>query len=471
MFRLAYKQPLFGTAGDDLIRISPEGNQYVFGRDGNDTIHALGTRGGSLIHGGSGDDLITAEGPSHRIHGGEGKDQFILFSGENIVLDNQGNDGATFIGTGTDAKIANNKVDLGIGNDYVNAYDQKRMRVNMGEGDDRSRLYSHSGSIWKGGDGDDELVIFSTTGGRYEGGAGNDHFIDWPGDEYSPPSWSEGNTYFGGQGKDIFELSGSRHTVHGGDDSDWAHGYASNSVLYGESGDDSLNTSTFRSSIYGGEGNDSLGGTTSMSSFYGGQGNDSIGTGWALHDYSIGSYMDGGTGDDRLSTAGMDSLMIGGSGNDSLMLGGNIYKSGDLNTTMIGGSGSDLYAIGPTVGKCTIQDDGLAGEVDTLNILTATYKVGETQFTREEGDLIVTLIDEVNEQHEVLVEGFFGSPASRIERFVYGEGEDSFVFTDADVERMIQAASAASASTAGEYEKVSVTGAQLQELLIGPAIG
>ncbi|MGF7036052.1 Ca2+-binding RTX toxin-like protein [Paenibacillus mucilaginosus] len=468
---MAYKQPLFGTPGDDLIRISPEGNQYVFGRDGNDTIHALGTRGGSMIHGGSGDDLITVEGQGHRIYGGEGEDAFWLFSGGNIVLDDLGNDLAVFFGTGTDAKSANNKVNLGIGNDFVSAHDQKRMRVDMGEGNDSSSLHLHSGTVWNGGDGDDMLEIFSTTGGRYEGGTGNDHFIDMPHDVSLRPSKSEGNTYFGGQGMDIFELTGSRHTVHGGEDRDVTNGDVINSVVYGEGGNDRLGDFTYNSSIYGGEGNDSLGGPTSMSSFYGEEGNDSIWTGYFLHDTSTGSYMDGGTGNDELSTAGMDAIMIGGSGNDRLQLGGNIYINEDLNSTMIGGSGSDLYVIGPAVGKCTIQDDGLAGEVDTLNILTATYMVGETQFTREEGDLIITLIDEVNEQHEVLVEGFFGSPASRIERFVYGEGEDSFVFTDADVERMIQAASAASASTAGAYEKVSVTGAQLQELLIGPAIG
>ncbi|WP_426452423.1 calcium-binding protein [Paenibacillus sp. S-38] len=402
--------------------------------------------------------------------GAREKTSLRYFRGGNIVLDNLGNDGAHFIGTGTDAKIANNTVDLGIGDDYVNAYDQKRMRVNMGEGDDKSHLYSHRGSIWKGGDGDDELVIFSTTGGRYEGGAGNDYLIDWPGDEYSPPSWSEGNSYSGGQGRDIIELTGSRHTVHGGDGSDGVRGYASNSVLYGENGDDSLGISTYKSTLYGGEGDDYFGEHTALSSFYGEEGNDTIGTGYFLHDYSFGTYMDGGSGNDHLSTAGTDAMMIGGSGNDRLDVGGNIYNDLDLNDTMIGGPGADLYAIGPAVGKCTIRDDGLAGEVDTLNLLSAGYNLNETQFTREEDDLIVTLVDEVNELNEVIVEGFFGNPASRIERFVYGEGEDSFVFTDEDVERMIQA-SAASAGTAGAYEKVSDTGAQLHELLIGPGIG
>jgi Ca2+-binding RTX toxin-like protein len=102
-----------GSAEADLL-VAGEGDDTVWGYEGNDTIEA--GYGVDLIHGGEGDDIITNAGTDigamDFLHGEGGNDVIQGGSGLALIFGNQGQD---FIITGPDGKEAFG----GTGNDFI----------------------------------------------------------------------------------------------------------------------------------------------------------------------------------------------------------------------------------------------------------------------------------------------------------------------------------------------------------------
>ncbi|WP_449433563.1 peroxidase family protein [Pseudomonas putida] len=90
---------LGGTAGDDII-ISGEGDDTVYGDDGNDRLE--GGAGNDAVLGGAGDDIITDSFGDNRLEGNAGND--VIVAGSMLALGNLilGGDGQDFIVTTED---------------------------------------------------------------------------------------------------------------------------------------------------------------------------------------------------------------------------------------------------------------------------------------------------------------------------------------------------------------------------------
>jgi uncharacterized delta-60 repeat protein len=131
---------IFGSAGNDVIRVAPEITEpvEVFGGPGND-----------LIYGGVGDATL---------HGGKGNDKLFGGSGKNVLFGGAGNDWLEVSDTNTHPATLHG----GEGNDVLIG----------GAGDD----------MLQGGQGNDQL---DGRGGanRLQGGHGNDRFLSHPSDK------------------------------------------------------------------------------------------------------------------------------------------------------------------------------------------------------------------------------------------------------------------------------------------------
>ncbi|MEM9469871.1 MAG: S8 family serine peptidase, partial [Pseudomonadota bacterium] len=223
-------------AGDDVINVSSNSNDRIFGEDGNDIINV--GAGGSKVNGGADNDTITGLAGKDVFKGGTGEDELRggadgdrLFGDEdNDIL--YGEDGFDFLNGGS-------------GDDELYG------------GNDNDRLYGkHGNDILDGGEGNDIL----------DGGEDND-------------------TLNGGNGND---------TLEGFRGDDILNGDGGNDRLYGENGNDYLNGGAGNDFLYAGKGIDVMIGGEGTDRLYGGQFQDTfgvtdLGTGIdRLYDFTLG---------------------------------------------------------------------------------------------------------------------------------------------------------------------------------------
>lgn len=247
--------------------------------------------------GGSGNDIIGGNAAANRLYGGAGND---------TLLGGVGGDDTFYGGAGRDvitSGVNDNTAYGGGGHDWItgNSFDD----ILFGDlGDDTLLGQSGEDSLYGGG-GDD--VLDGGSGADFEyGGDGDDRFL-------LNTNLGDGNTFDGGAGRDVLDLTGiggsasavtiildshisglgGASTITGVEDvwgssgaSEWIYGGAAANRLYGNGGADVLD---------GQGGNDSL---------YGGDGND-----WVF-DASGADILVGGAGAD---------LLIGGTGNDTFV--------------------------------------------------------------------------------------------------------------------------------------------------------
>ena len=205
---------------EDMLKISTEGNDIVYGRNygekaddefhmkaGNDTVYA--GSGNDVVYGDAGDDTLYGENGNDKIYGGEGNDYLNGGSGNDELSGDAGNDSLY-------GSYGNDKIFGGEGNDSL-----------LGE------------------DGDDELT----------GGAGADSLDG----EYG------NDTLDGGLGND---------NLYGGAGNDILDGGAEDDFLLGEDGDDELTGGAGADSLNGWDGNDTLDGGIGNDTLYGDSGND-----------------------------------------------------------------------------------------------------------------------------------------------------------------------------------------------------
>lgn len=295
--------------------------------DGNDTVTVSSqVQLPVTIHGGVGDDVLTAGGGVATFTGGVGNDQ--LTGG--VRADHlDGGDGSDVLvgGDGGDSLIG------GPGNDYL---DGGRDQDDLQGGDGNDQLLGGRGAdqadgqagddTVDGGDGED--MLFGGTGRDViTGGRGND-IIDGGDDDDELFGQEGADEIDGGRGNDLIEGGQRNDVIRGGEGDDTLSGGTGNDEIDGNAGDDVIRGGAAQDEISGGDGNDLIfadedesGGSDPAShTISGGAGNDTIFG-------SIGAdVIDAGTGDDRVVGLAMADVIIGGLGNDDLD----------------GGSGSDL---------------------------------------------------------------------------------------------------------------------------------
>jgi hypothetical protein len=200
---------IFDTGdGNDRIKGSSYGginnysNNFTTG-DGNDTIESFAgnsydaIRNGGVIDTGNGEDYISSRGAL--INGGE------VFLGE-------GNDSISVNASSSGPAINNyNTLDTGEGNDTITTYGTIYSEgvINTGNGDDLisgSVIYNNGGAI-NMGDGNDSIY----TGGFESGPNSSGAWFLGEGEDYIRGFGS--GDFYGGNGKDILELTPGSYTV------------------------------------------------------------------------------------------------------------------------------------------------------------------------------------------------------------------------------------------------------------------
>jgi Ca2+-binding RTX toxin-like protein len=129
-----------------------------------------------------------------------------------------------------------------------------------------------------------------------------------------------------------------------------------------------IETDTEGVSIFGTSASESLSGTVFDDSIDGRGGNDT------LHGLAGNDWLRGGAGADRLIGGSGDDLLDGRRGHDVLK----------------GGKGSDTYLFGKAYGKDVIDDDGLAGEIDTV-LFDEGISFRDLRFSKDSGDLTISI--------------------------------------------------------------------------------
>ncbi len=226
--------------GTEIATVGPD-DTYTSGTDEVPECNGrqpsiVGTAGGGVVNGTSGNDVIWVPAGSYTINAGNGNDVICTGPGTNTVLAGAGND--VVIASDGDDTIdggaGNDRIDTGGGTNIVNA-GAGNDTVTGGVGDDEI----------EGGDGNDNLAAGDGTN-EVRGGADNDTITSGAGDD----------TIYGDDGNDTVAAGGGHDYVEGG---------AGNDQLRGEDGNDTL---------IGGAGNDRLEGGPEVNTLDGNTGNN-----------------------------------------------------------------------------------------------------------------------------------------------------------------------------------------------------
>ncbi|MFI6908613.1 calcium-binding protein [Nonomuraea sp. NPDC050394] len=234
------------------------------------------------------DDIVNPTGPNHALIGlGAGNDVAYGYPGSvgSLVSGGTGND-VIHSGPGR------HTIDGGSGTDTV-SYAARTAAVTVklaacpcgepGENDGLPGIENVTG-----GSGNDRLEG-TAAANVLSGGAGEDTIMGWDGDD----------SVYGGIGNDFVSGVKGNDTVSGGSGDDEVFGDWDNDILYGDAGHDTVYGGPGANTVTGGSGNDTLYGGPLTDTLNGGTGNDTMEAG-AGNDTLRGSYgtdhLDGGTG-------------------------------------------------------------------------------------------------------------------------------------------------------------------------------
>ncbi|BBH13558.1 calcium-binding protein [Chromobacterium haemolyticum] len=365
------------VTGSDLGGVLEGGPQddVLKGGAGNDTLN--GYDGNDLLQGGAGDDVLNGYAGNDTLEGGAGDDLLNAGSGNNVLAGGEGND--TLIG-GADKDIY--LFNLGDGFDTItdNAQDKRdaadtdpayRDELRFGPGIRPEDIQlEHVG---------DDLLLSHRNG---------DDAVTIKGWFADKSFWIERIVFADGGEWGINDLAQRVIVQTGSERKEILNGWLGKDHLIGLGGNDVLNGRGGDDLLDGGAGNDKL---------FGEDGNDTL---------------LGGDGDDTLD---------GGSGN-------NVLHGGRGNDVLIGGAGADVYLFNLGDGVDVIRDTGgLDVSVKDEIRFGADILVKDVSVSRQ-GDNLVLI--HVNGSDRLVVEGYFASVSSRIERIVFAEG---VVWTQADI--------------------------------------
>ena len=267
--------------GDDVVTISPDVFLPI------------------TIHGGAGDDRLTAGSGETTFHGGLGNDVMTGGIADDRLFGDSGDD--TIIGGEGDDDLSG-----GEGDDFVEG----------GRGAD----------VIAGGDGDDNLKggfgVDEINGGAgndvIDGGVGDDHLVGGDGDDRITGDRGD-DRIIGGDGDDDLSGDEGADTIDGDAGDDVIRGGQRNDVLRGGEGSDEIDGDAGGDEIHGGGGDDVIRGGLGGDTIYGDGGNDRI---FADLGETTGDatehFIDAGDGDDVVYGSLGDDVVIGGDGDDRI---------------------------------------------------------------------------------------------------------------------------------------------------------
>ncbi len=350
----------------------------ILGEGGNDTIFSS-TLGGSLIDGGTDNDVLQSRGPGDTVIGNDGNDSLRSQQLRTVLIGNKGRD---TLSSDLTASLYG-----GVDNDFLVGQSANNYLFGNKEADTLLGGIQ-GGDFLYGGAGDDLLGFVNATGQSNLSGVVVTGAVGGS---------NQGNNYVSGdKGRDTIVGINVGDTLLGGDDNDSIKGVGSLNVLDGGSGNDSIQvqnpTATLQFStspavvglsqitLTGGAGDDFLYGGVGrfgegQNYMDGGDGNDTI------RSFALQDALYGGAGNDLITTATTDVLTTQGSSTQPGFAGESTLYGGGDNDTLIAAFSTDfLYGDAGNdslTGKFTVLDGGdgndtLYGGNWTLNIPGAT---------------------------------------------------------------------------------------------------
>ncbi|EHU4850665.1 hypothetical protein KY881_004572, partial [Vibrio vulnificus] len=276
-----------------------DGNDQLFGGEGNDTLTVNG-RGSNTLDGDSGDDTLKINRSTDYYYNRD-----VARNATNTLTGGVGNDRLEG-SVGAETYVFN----VGDGADVINDYDyntfNKTDRIQFGEGITKDALSirredNHMVVLINGGSNGDSITIENAySDGRYR----IEEIVLTDGTTFTPQSLP----LYASDGDDVIQGSGFNEQITAG---------AGNDIVYADGGEDVVDGGVGADELHGGDGNDQL---------FGGEGNDTLtvnGRG--------SNTLDGDSGDDTLKinrstdyyynrdvARNATNTLTGGVGNDRL---------------------------------------------------------------------------------------------------------------------------------------------------------
>ncbi len=369
-----------------IIDIELSGNDIINGGNGNDQI--FGFSGNDTLSGGDGNDVILAGYGSDTIDGGSGGDTIYADDDEEAYFN---------------ALSATDLLPSEFSPAFVNGDDT----INSGAGDDTVFLIEGSDTV-NLGDGSDTLQNqYANT--RVYAGDGNDNIESIAGD----------NVIYGEGGNDTIKLGFGDDRVYGGEGGDNITTGDGDDYVEGNTGDDILTSGAGDDIVLGGDGSD------------------------VIQDDSGLNTLDGGTGDDYIIGGSNADTIITGVGNDNVFAGAgdDVIEVSSQTAKLTGSDGNDTYKIQNLAGNITINDLGIAADIDTIEFEAS--KLGSLKMVQDSNDLVISFTGQTG---KVVVQNQFAADkTSRIETLKFGDvllnitsfivgtaGSDKIIGTDID---------------------------------------
>ncbi|MBR1805723.1 MAG: calcium-binding protein, partial [Selenomonadaceae bacterium] len=353
-----------------ILYASGDGNDFIAGFDGNDTMSIAGGKYSSAV---SGDDVVLTVGRGKvTLSDAASLGTLNIVGGSDTTPANKGIyvensvDNTLITGTAYGDSIVNSGRRVTInglaGNDYiVNDVDSSVTTsavanlIDAGAGNDTIFNYHSYQPTLLGGDGNDSIVVSRGHMTYIDGGAGNDSIIGRTTDTTDSSDWAMGGyaTILGGDGNDyINPFYTNNSTIDGGSGNDTIIMMGADSTITGSTGNDQISLGTADSvnvwiNYASGDGNDVINGFTE---------NDTVSIGGAKY-YSVAS------GNDLILTVGNGHMTLRGAATlEDINIIGSYDEAAD---SIISNSTNAASVIG-TSGNDTITNTGARATIQAL---------------------------------------------------------------------------------------------------------
>lgn len=389
----------------------------ILGEAGNDTIFSS-TLGGSLIDGGTDNDILQARGPGDTIIGNTGNDSIRSQQLRTLLIGNQGRDTLS-------ADLTANLYG-GVDNDFL--VGQSANNYLFGNKDADTLLGGiQGGDFLYGGSGADLLGFVGTNGQSNLAGVAVTGAVG---------GLNQGNNYVSGDlGRDSIVGVNTGDTLLGGDDNDSIIGVGSLNLLDGGSGNDTVRIQNPFSTVQFSNLQAVVG--VSQTTLLGGAGDDSVYGGVGRFGEGQ-NYLEGGDGNDTIRSFALQDALYGGEGNDLIVtanpnvltIQGSTTQPGFTGeSTLYGGGGNDTVVAG-------FSTDFLYGDAgnDSLSGKFSLLDGGDGNDTLYGGDWTLEIPGAIKVPAVTLTGGagddyLYGALGSVANTYNGGIGDDTIIFT------------------------------------------